>query len=800
MHLKSLELSGFKSFAKKANLQFNTPITGIVGPNGSGKSNVAEAFRFVLGEQSIKSLRGKRGEDMIWNGGGEVGSGGGKGNRASVRLTFDNTRKMFPSIDFDEVVIERVVHRDNVNEYILNGSQVRLRDIVELLATAHIGATGHHIISQGEADRILSASIRERREMIEDALGLKLYQWKKLESLRKLERTEENMKQVESLRREIAPHIRFLKKQVEKVEKAEELRKELIVSYKEYFASEEYYLKTEKIRLDGELAGPQKELSELDRSLQRAKKILTDAEGKDQKSDEVISLEGRLAKARTDKDSVMRELGRLEGEIAANKRAIEKEQSRMKNEESKTVYLKDVEEIVGKIENSKIKMQNLTSIDEVKGFLNEVISTLRAFITKNKSSHDSSLIGDAEAEIASLSKKKTELDGTLKALMNDELKFNGEYNHLKDTIEKEKDTNREAEKDVFKIIARQNEVRAVVNNLTAASQALVHEEEAFKRELGEAGIIVGRDAVTWEPTDTTLSSGSAGAVAGSNPRPVGEVLSIGFKAQQSERRKKIECNKVRLEDSGGVGGAEVMKEYRESEERDAFLAKELEDLKKAADELQKLIVELDMRIDMEFKSGIMKINDEFKKYFTLMFGGGHAELLVVKEPARRKKQGDLGELKELLRGDGMMSTPRPGGESSEELASEEDFTQGQGVGNIPEGLDVNVSLPRKKIKGLMMLSGGERALTSIALLFAISQVNPPPFIILDETDAALDEANSRKYGDMIEDLSKHSQLILITHNRETMSRAGVLYGVTMGGDGASRLLSIQFEEALKVAK
>jgi chromosome segregation protein len=99
-----------------------------------------------------------------------------------------------------------------------------------------------------------------------------------------------------------------------------------------------------------------------------------------------------------------------------------------------------------------------------------------------------------------------------------------------------------------------------------------------------------------------------------------------------------------------------------------------------------------------------------------------------------------------------------------------------------------------------MLSGGERALTSIALLFAISQVNPPPFIILDETDAALDEANSKKYGDMIENLSKVSQLILITHNRETMSRAGVIYGVTMGRDGVSRLLSIAFDEAVAVAK
>lgn len=173
-----------------------------------------------------------------------------------------------------------------------------------------------------------------------------------------------------------------------------------------------------------------------------------------------------------------------------------------------------------------------------------------------------------------------------------------------------------------------------------------------------------------------------------------------------------------------------------------------------------------------------------------MFGGGKAELTVVKEVKRRKKS-DVEDLSDALSAG---STEYGAGSTEGDMSGESGTEEG------PEGLEVNVSLPRKKVKGLMMLSGGERALTSIALLFAVSQVNPPPFIILDETDAALDEANSKKYGDMIENLSKQSQLILITHNRETMSRAGVLYGVTMGSDGASRLLSIQFDEAVKVAK
>src|SRR3989338_6016396 len=126
MYLKSIELAGFKSFGKKTLLEFSSSITGIVGPNGSGKSNIAEAFRFVLGE---KSMRGKRGEDLIFNGGKSIPRAG----RGGVKLVFDNARKIF-SLDFDEVTIERVVHRDGINEYLLNGSAVRLKDIVEMLA------------------------------------------------------------------------------------------------------------------------------------------------------------------------------------------------------------------------------------------------------------------------------------------------------------------------------------------------------------------------------------------------------------------------------------------------------------------------------------------------------------------------------------------------------------------------------------------------------------------------------------------------------------------------------------------
>ncbi len=249
----------------------------------------------------------------------------------------------------------------------------------------------------------------------------------------------------------------------------------------------------------------------------------------------------------------------------------------------------------------------------------------------------------------------------------------------------------------------------------------------------------------------------------------------------------------------GVSGIdEVVKEFRESEERDAFLAREIEDLLKAASDLETLIADLTRRLNEEFEQGIVKINVQFEAFFSLMFGGGNASLVLVKEEPRKKRRGGL--ISALLGGDGADVESYSGDIDSVDGSGDAEGSDDENKKEAPPGIDINVSLPHKRIKGLTMLSGGERALTSIALLFAMSQVNPPPFIILDETDAALDEANSRRYGDMIENLAKYSQLILITHNRETMSRAGVLYGVTMGADGVSKLLSIKFDEAVKVAK
>lgn len=751
MYLKSLELQGFKSFAKRCDLSFTTPITSIVGPNGSGKSNVAEAFRFVLGEQSLKSMRGKRGEDLIWNGNNDTT----RANRASVKIIFDNSKR-FLNLDFDEVVIERTVFRDGVNEYLLNGTKVRLKDVLELLASAHIGSSGHHIISQGEADRILNSNPKERKAMVEDALGLKIYQYKIEESNRRLEKTEENIKTVESARREVLPHLKFLKKQVEKIEKAFEMKSRLAEFYKEYLKRENFYITTSKTTLSAEKVPIEKHISGLEQDLKEAKIILERSNTHDQKSHQILFLEENIRKTRDQKDALVREIGRIEGQEASEERILKKEQELNQIFES-TVSMFEVEELAMGMDARLKQAESETQPGSLKKIIDGIRELISAFLSKHKQKTNLESVLNSENTLLVLQNEKKELDKKLAEVHGKELSLSTEYATLRRDIDQEKDTNRAAEKKIFEILSTQNDMIAKRNIIRAREESLKIEEEDYKRELSEAATIIGREVLNFENFAIELKDGED-------------------RHAQHERRRELEKIKIRLEETGIGSSDDVVKEFREVSERDAFLVRELEDLEKSAESLRLLIRDLTEKISTEFSAGLEKINKQFENFFSLMFGGGEAKLVLLKEKKIRVADQEM-SLNESLNG----------------------IIESEGGLEIEEGIEISVSLPRKKVKGLMMLSGGERALTSIALIFAMSQVKPPPFIILDETDAALDESNSRKYGDMIENLAKYSQLILITHNRETMSRAGVLYGVTMLS-GVSKLLSIQFAEAVEVAK
>jgi chromosome segregation protein len=290
--------------------------------------------------------------------------------------------------------------------------------------------------------------------------------------------------------------------------------------------------------------------------------------------------------------------------------------------------------------------------------------------------------------------------------------------------------------------------------LQAARAQIAQARTRFEDEVREGIALIGAAVHSWE-------NGEIPEGALSEDRSL-----------QEKRRRSIERLKIKIEESGTGNSEAVLREYKQTKERDEYLAKELIDLEQSAISLKNLIAELDETIDKRFEEGLHKINDALQNFFVKLFGGGSAKLSI--DRAQRAKAKDDESI------------------DDEEMAEPEEEVQ--------PGISIAVSLPRKKIRGLEVLSGGERALTSIALIFSMTQVNPPPFLILDETDAALDEANSKRYADMIRELGAHSQLIVITHNRATMAAAGELFGVTMGSDGVSKLLSVKLEEAERVAK
>jgi len=737
--LKRLEIAGFKSFARKTVLDFSSATTAIVGPNGSGKSNVAEAFRFALGEQSMKSMRGKRSEDLIWAGSHATA----RQNRAAVAIVFDNTPKkgqrIFPKLDFDEVSIERAVYRDGVSEYSINGSKARLRDIQELLASANIGETGHHIISQGEADRILLAHPRERRAMLEDALGLKVYEFKKQEAERKLEKTEENMREVEAIRRELAPHLRFLAKQVEKLERAEELSRELAEMCRTYFAIEDLYLKEEKAKAEQERQSSSERLNEAAAELALfEERSTTDSEGQ-KKTEAVRSAEREVERLMQERSTLSRDIGKAEGSLESAKRRS----AQVAESPYVKVAREDLHALKREVDRQSETVEHAEDPSALKAALIALRAAVSAFFERFASPNEELLAEEENAvftyqnEYDALVRKDKEVLEKLEQARSVLMKAREAQIAYQETGREERhrllslaETRAHEEANVARAEARLNEL------------SLLSEE--LMRDKAEVVPLAGRNALSYE----ALSA-----------------LPDEERKAQEDRKRAMERLKIRVEEAGGAG-EDVRTEYQETKSREEFLAKEVEDLGRSAEGLRELIKELDTELQKTFSEGLAKVNASFGEFFSLMFGGGSAKL-VLEEPVQPDEEDEDMEV-------------RP---KSERL-----------------GIEIAVNLPKKRLQSLMQLSGGERALTSIALIFAMSQVNPPPFLILDETDAALDEANSRRYGDMIESLAKRSQLIVITHNRETMSRAGILYGVTMGSDGVSKLLSVKFEEAVAVAK
>jgi chromosome segregation protein len=253
---------------------------------------------------------------------------------------------------------------------------------------------------------------------------------------------------------------------------------------------------------------------------------------------------------------------------------------------------------------------------------------------------------------------------------------------------------------------------------------------------------------------------------------------------------EIQQLKHQLELIGGID-PEVQQEFGATKERHDFLFRQVADLKQSLKSLEQIIRDLDEQIKKQFDRSFSLINTEFQKYFKILFHGGKAQLIKITVQDQEAEKTEAEQALEQIRAENTLIN-----QTAPEVVQKKSIFDQLKITTIA-GVEIQATPPGKKVKSINMLSGGERAMTAIALICAIISCNPSPFIVLDEVDAALDEANSERFSSILDELSHKTQFVIVTHNRATMHRAKILYGVTMGADGASKLLSLKLEEAEK---
>lgn len=758
MYLKKLEISGFKSFANKTVLEFPSGVTAIVGPNGSGKSNVADAAKWVLGEQSMKSLRGKKSEDVIFTGSDKKS----KMSAAAVSLYLDNRDKKIP-LDYQEVVLTRKLFRNGESEYLINKSRARLIDIVDLLARSGVSQRGYCVINQGMADSILVAAPAERMVIFEEATGVRKFQIKKQQTINKLELTKRNLQRVTDLLNEIQPRLNSLKRQASKAQKRGEVEGELTAEEERLFSN------------------IWNELNQRNKKYKSEKEKLESAAGK--LSSEIIEIKDKLSRSEDDSGNYQDKFNNLQTEVNSLQETINDFQRNLSIIEGRIQIEKEKKEKADSPEYTPINLgyvkEKISGIialyDKFFGLIEKITDLKDIEIARRegmevKKNVESLLREIEEGRVSQQDKGFAYDDSSLKGLESERAKILAEIQMRNINYE-------EAKKNVYKLNDEEQEKRKVFFQLEKELQAKQEELNGLKDGLNQMNVELAKFEVRKEDLINEIKGELDNAdFLYKIQKGVFEYKPEADQFNQEESRSKIRKLRVQLEQIGGIDPL-VVEEYEETRKRFEFLSTQSDDLAQASESLKKVIKELDEKIENIFKESFKNINIEFDRYFKIIFGGGRASLSIkYLDPRVEKSEEEI-------------ETEKNGGNE----LSKEDEDKKQRIA----GIEISAAPPGKKISNLTMLSGGERALTSIAILFAIISNNPPPFLIVDEIDAALDESNSEKVARITREIASKTQFVIITHNREMMKQAGVLYGVTMRDDGVSKIISLKLEEAEK---
>jgi chromosome segregation protein len=867
MHLEKIDIQGFKSFANKETLIFPDPengnkgITAVVGPNGAGKSNVVDAVRWVLGEQSLKLLRGKKSEDVIFHGSTDRSRLG----MAEVTLHINNHDKVIP-IEYSEIMLTRRIYRNGESEYLINKGKAKLSEIIMLLAKANFGQKSFSIVGQGMIDYILQAGVKERKDFFDEAVGVKQYQIKRHQTINNLNRTSINLDQIHITLKELEPRVRLLSRQAKKLEKRQELKKKLTDLQVTYYSNLYFKLDNNIKRVNNELGGKNKTDKEISEGLLSLQKKLA-VFAKESDRDEIFNkLKNEFDLYNDKKNNLVKELTFLKGEINIEykkegkldlawitqskdelKTSITKikqeleylrveERSTEKKLKSATDNLrgvnkkledikkhidlssqkttdsddKDWQELIEKIINDQQKLiEAIETAEDKEDFikLKEAATQIKNLLKQLKSgeikgnqeegvknkihlaqltesqnnlinSKNSFLIDINSLEIklnitrekikmasTNLREKEDSLEKIKKELSVSE--FRDKNEKLKEYQEKEKI----AEKKLQEIDEKSKSIKNKLDNFNKTEQEKKDKVFSLQDKIQEQQLKLSRSKS--QINELLIELTKYETKKEDLIRETKEELESISKLDKNKLGEEIDLDKIyklkkQLALIGGID-PETIEEYKETKERYEFLINQVQDLEQTSEKLDKIISDLDKIIKKQFDEAFVKINNKFNSYFKVLFDDGEAKLI---KSFRKIKETELAINEET------------GEEEQKEILVREEME-----------IEIQAAPHGKKLKDIHILSGGEKSLTSIALICAIISINPSPFVILDEVDAALDEANSIRFSEIIQDLSHKTQFITITHNRATMEVAKVLYGVTMQEKGVSKVLSIGLEDA-----
>ena len=978
MYLKCIRANGFKSFADKIELDINKGITGIVGPNGSGKSNIVDAIRWVLGEQSVKALRGDSSMIDCIFAGSKTRS---PLSRAWVSLTFDNTDHYLNS-EFNELEIKRVVYKTGENEYYINNTKVRLKDITDLFLDSGAGKESFNIISQGQVADVVNSKPEDRRIIFEEAAGVLKYKKRKEESLRKLDKTNENLARVNLLIDEILTTLEPLKEQSSKAEE--------YLNYKEQLQNIDIALMANDIeKINNESEQVKEHIYDLNKELNN----LTinnniDTSKVEQLKLEQLKLDTSIEEKNTKLNELINESSNLQSkkQIAIERQKYKVEDSKIENnlislKEEILELNKEVNNLTKALDNTKVELDSkqLKNIEIIKQYENKKEE-------KTKTTNDLNIINK---ELLSLNNKidilkeninnDTKLPYSVKSVLNN-IRLKGIHNVLNKLINTD-----ELYSTAIEISLGANNNVIIVDDEKSAKQAINYLKEnklgratffplsvikgrsipyddlSKARELegyiGTANELVKCDSKYQEiilnqlgnvlvvnNIDTLNKLGkklnykykivtldgeilySGGAITGGtgkNNGPINQKFELeNLNKEYQEKQKKAhfteeklskietELNKLSLtletnqkevillteeynlkesnlnnlktkldNKTNEYSGTEnlkngsieeeldnILKEYYDIEQQKEELSNTIAKLKSTKNDLNNEILELekaykDQNSKISSKQNELKLEEiklgkmdvkldnmllNLNEIYGMTYEKAHEEYLldIDEETARltvnnlkvkiknlgevntgsiaeynrlneryeflTKQRDDLStsitsllnvieEMDEIMK-DKFNETFEKikvefskvfkklfkGGDGILELTNETDL--------LSTGIEISALPPGKKLNSVGLLSGGEKTLTAIALLFAILNVKPVPFVVLDEVEAALDEANVDAFGEYLKFKKENSQFIIITHKKRTMEYTDVLYGITMQESGVSKLVSVKLED------